>query len=165
MEKIYLEKQILDLFDSYHAYNQEGKLCYEFKGEFSLGGHSISVYDKEHHHIGTINETGLGFTMQCDIYIHHRLIGTVTKRFLSSNFEFKTKGWIVEGDILGWNFVIKDKKNQIIMKVKKLHEYMISDYLLEITHTEDVLLCIMIISAISLLYCTHQIKVNGVKLR
>ena len=67
-----------------------------------------------------VKESPFRFLTQLKVYQGNDYIATIQQKMTL----FKTKmtiqdiGWTIQGDFLGWQYVIKDEKNQTIAEVK-----------------------------------------------
>lgn len=116
-----IRQRIFSWTDSYDVYDENGEARYEVRAEFFSLGHQIHVYDKRTgQEVGSIHEKLFRFLPVFEIVIGGRVQGTVRKElsFLRPRYQVDYRGWDVEGDLLGWDYQVR-QGSRVVMSISK----------------------------------------------
>lgn len=155
--KLLFKQRLFSWFDSYDIYDEAGNSIYTVEGKLSWG-HRLEIYDRHGNNIGTVQEKVLTFLPKFILYLNGQEIGEIRKEltFLKPKFTLDCKGWSVEGNMLEWNYQVRDKNGSTVMIADKEILHWTDTYVLDIEREEDAVLCLMIVLAIDAAKCSEQ---------
>ena len=153
--KLLFKQRFFSWFDSYDIYDEFGNTIFEVNGKMSWG-HLLNIYDIKGNLVGTVKEKIFTFLPKFEIYDKDRYLGNVKKEFtfLRDKYYLDFNDWKVNGDILGWNYNVVDRKNNLIMKSSKEIFNFTDTYILDIADENNILYCLMIVLAIDAAKCS-----------
>lgn len=149
MMKLLFKQRLFSWFDSYDVFDENGNTVFIVKGELAWG-HCLQIYDAKEQHVGTVKEEVMTLLPKFRMYQGEKYIGDIRKElsFFVPKFSLDCNGWKVEGNFLEWDYVVKDKNEQIIMKANKQLLNWTDTYSIEVYRQEDALYSLMIVLAI-----------------
>lgn len=149
MMKLLFKQRLFSWFDSYDVFDENGNTVFIVKGELAWG-HCLQIYDAKEQHVGTVKEEVMTLLPKFRMYQGEKYIGDIRKElsFFVPKFSLDCNGWNVEGNFLEWDYVVKDKNEQIIMKANKQLLNWTDTYSIEVYRQEDALYSLMIVLAI-----------------
>lgn len=149
MMKLLFKQRLFSWFDSYDVFDENGNTVFIVKGELAWG-HCLQIYDAKEQHVGTVKEEVMTLLPKFRMYQGEKYIGDIRKElsFFVPKFSLDCNGWNVEGNFLEWDYVVKDKNEQIIMKANKQLLNWTDTYSIEVYRQEDALYFLMIVLAI-----------------
>lgn len=144
------KQKIFSWFDSYNVYDEHRNKVFEVKGQLAWG-HVLKIYDSRGKEVGKVDEKIISLTPRFDIIENGKHIGTIQRKLISvmgPAYDIKFKGWKVDGNVLEWNYTIKDSDNRKIAKVSKDLFHLTDTYTLDIVNPADALYVLMFVIAI-----------------
>ncbi|MCD7947923.1 MAG: LURP-one-related family protein [Oscillospiraceae bacterium] len=153
--KLLFRQRIFSWFDSYDIYDEAGNTVFVVKGKLSWG-HRLEIYDAQENHLGTVKEELLTFLSRFALYIGNSYIGCLRKQltFFRPKFTLDCNGWEINGNLMQWDYDVRDPAGRQIMAASKELFRMTDTYVMDIAREEDTLLCLMIVLAIDVAKCT-----------
>ena len=151
--KLIFKQRLLSLLDSYDIYDQFGNTVYTVKGKLSFG-HKLNIMDKNGVHIGTVKQVLLTFLPAFELYANDNYIGKVSKKLtlFKPSYEIDFNGWKVSGNILEWDYVIKDRTGKEVFKLT-------DTYVIDVVNDADALYALMFTLAIDAEKCSRNTNV------
>lgn len=153
--------QILNkLKETYYIYDFERKVRYVIKGELLSLKHHLHVYDATGKtELATVKEQLISvrspFSFDTNpkdfvIAIGGKKIGKVRTKaaFLRHKFDITFNEWTVEGDIIGKNYKVIDKNNNIVMTISQKFSIGHDLYWVDIVNPENEFYCVLILLAL-----------------
>ena len=155
--KLLFKQRFFSWFDSYNIYDENGDIVFEVKGKLSWG-HLLNIYDNKGQLVGIVKEKVLTFLPKFEIYENDKYLGNVKKEFtlIRDKYFLDFKDWKVEGDILGWNYLVVDGQKHTIMETSKKIFNLTDTYILDIPDEKNKLYCLMIVLAIDAAKCSKN---------
>lgn len=148
--KLMFKQKIFSWFDSYNVYDEHRNKVFEVKGQLAWG-HVLKIYDSRGKEVGKVDEKIISLTPRFDIFEKGKHIGSIQRKLISvmgPAYDIKFKGWKVDGNVLEWNYTIKDSNNRKIAKVSKDLLHLTDTYTLDIVNPSDALYVLMFVIAI-----------------
>ena len=107
--QLYLKQRIFTWFDSFDIYHEDGSVAYTVQGQLSWG-HKLEVQDDEGRYLGMVRQRALTFLPQFEMYRGDEYLGCIYREFtiLRSTFTLDFLGWSADGDMLGWDYELRD---------------------------------------------------------
>lgn len=156
--KLYLKQKILSWFDSYNIYDENDEIVYKVKGRLSWG-HLLKIYDNTGNEVGTIKEKIITIMPKFILYNEkNKEIGSISKKItlFKPSYKLSCNDWEIDGNILEWNYKVKDKNKNIIMTAKKKLFKLTDTYEIDIENKKDALLSLMIVLSIDIDKCSNN---------
>lgn len=148
--QLLIKQRIFAWGDTYDIYDENGEPRYFVKGKVFSLGHQIHIYDKQtNEEVGAIKQKLLTFLPKFEIYIGGNLMGTVTREFtfLKPKYHVDFRGWEVDGDFMGWNYVAHKGEYEVLRVTKELMAW--SDtYAIHYTNPADEVPALLLVLAI-----------------
>ncbi len=118
--KMLFKQRLFSWFDSYDIYDEQGNVMFVVKGQLSWG-HCLKIYDTAGRELGTVMEKVLTFLPAFDLYEEERYIGRVKKEFtfFMPKFHLECRDWNITGDILEWDYQVKNNMGATVAMVEK----------------------------------------------
>jgi uncharacterized protein YxjI len=148
--KLLVKEKMLSWLDSYNVYFEDGKKAFEVRGQISWG-RCQKIYDADGKEVGKVDEKIISLTPTYIISSHGKKIGSIKRKLVSligPSYDIDFKGWHVDGNIMEWNYTIKDSKKQVIAKIRKELFNLTDTYSMEISNPNDALYVLMFVIAI-----------------
>lgn len=148
--KLIFKQKMFSWFDSYNVYDEHNNKVFEVKGQLAWG-HVLKIYDSTGKEVGKVDEKIISLTPRFDIIERGKRIGTIQRKLISvlgPSYDIRFKGWKVDGNVLEWNYIIKDSDNNKIARVSKEHFHLTDSYALDIVNPSDALYVLMFVIAI-----------------
>lgn len=158
--KLIFKERLFSWLDSYDVYDENRKKVFEVKGQISWG-HCQKIFDKNGKEVGKINEQIISLTPTFVISSHGKKIGSIRRKmisFMGPSYDINYKGWSVHGNIMEWNYTIKDSNNNKIAKISKELFNLTDTYSIDIVNSNDALSVLMFVIAIDAEKCTREEK-------
>ena len=145
--------------ESFQILGENKEVKYIAKGKLFSSTHMLSVYDKTgKNKLGEVNQKHIAlrspFSMESRpqdfvVKIGNKKIGKIKSRFslTKPKFEFDFNGWVIEGNIIGSKYKIKNGQD-LIMEVDEKLWCGEDTCFLDIFNPDDEVLCLMIALAI-----------------
>ena len=148
--KLIFKQKMFSWFDSYNVYDENNNLVYEVKGQLAWG-HVVKIFDRNGKEVGKVDEKVISLVPKFEIFENGKKIGYIKRKLISvfgPSYDIDFKGWKAEGNILEWNYRIKDEHNNTIAKVSKEFLHLTDTYSLDIANSHDALHVLMFVIAI-----------------
>lgn len=154
--KLLIKQRVFSWTDSYDIYDESGNVRYFVKAKLLAMGHQLRVYDANGNEIGMIKQKLLTFLPAFEIEIGGVTRGRIQRRFsiFSPKYQIDFNGWRVEGDFLGWDYVVYSGSSSI-MRISKQLLHFGDTYVLDIVNPADELMGMMLVIAIDAANCTR----------
>lgn len=157
--KLIFKQRLFSLLDSYDIYDQFGNTVYTVKGKLSWG-HKLHIMDKNGVHIGTVKQVWLTFLPAFELYENDNYIGRVVKNWHFLNVLRNCfNGWKVSGNILEWDYVIKDRTGKKVAVISKEVFKLTDTYVIDVVNDADALYALMFTLAIDAEKCSRNTNV------
>jgi uncharacterized protein YxjI len=155
--KLLFRQRIFSWFDSYDIYDEDGNTIFIVKGQLAWG-HCLKIYDTTGREIGMVREKIVTLLPKFDLYVEGRRIGRVKKNLtlFSPSFTLDFNGWKAKGNIVEWDYKIKDKDGNLIAKVSKELLSLTDTYVLDIPNPADALYVLMFALAMDAEKCSRD---------
>ena len=140
-----IKKKYFSLRGRYEILDENDGIAYIIQGKFSMPKR-FEIIDEQGNAVGEMRSKFFDIMPTFILYIDGEEIGRVKKQitFFKRTFDVDCKGWSVEGDILGWDYVIVDEKGNKIATLSKKILSLVDYYVMDIVNPEDALAVIMI---------------------
>lgn len=154
--QLYLKQRIFTWFDSFDIYHEDGSVAYTVQGQLSWG-HKLEVLDAEGRYLGMVRERVMTFLPQFEMYQGDEYLGCIYKEFafLRSRFTLDYQGWSLDGDILGWDYELRDMQGRTVATIAKELWRLGDTYVLDIERPEDAFYVVMAVLAIDCSRCRN----------
>ncbi|WP_099204433.1 LURP-one-related/scramblase family protein [Scatolibacter rhodanostii] len=155
--KLLFKQRLFSWFDSYDIYDEAGNVAFVVKGRLSWG-HLLEIYDAAGYHIGTLKEEIFHFMPRFSMYFGDQYVGQIRKEFtfFKPSFQLDCNGWQVSGDLFSWNYQVYEPSGNIVMSAEKQIFNWTDTYVIDIAHTENALISLMIVLAIDAANCEKR---------
>lgn len=155
--KLLFKQRFFSWFDSYDIYNERGETVFTVEGQLSWG-HRLHILDKNGNHIGTVKQVVLTFMPEFELYVGEALIGAVKKKFklFAPEYAIDTKGWLIEGNFLEWDYSIRDASGRCVAKIDKELWNFTDTYTIDVENEGDALCALMVTLAIDAEKCSRN---------
>ena len=158
--KLIFKQRLFSWLDSYDIYDQFGNTVYTVKGKLSWG-HKLHIMDKNGVHIVTVKQVLLTFLPAFELYANDNYIGKVSKKLtlFKPSYEIDFNGWKVSGNILEWDYVIKDRTGKKVAVISKEVFKLTDTYVIDVVNDADALYALMFTLAIDAEKCSRNTNV------
>ncbi|MGH2082839.1 LURP-one-related/scramblase family protein [Aerococcus urinaeequi] len=119
--KLYMKQKLFSLEQDFNIYDHNQIPLFRVSGKLFSVGRQLRIYDAlTDEELAYVKESPFRFLTHLKVYKGNDYIATIQQKMTL----FKTKmtiqdiGWTIQGDFLGWQYVITDEKNQTIAEVK-----------------------------------------------
>lgn len=119
--KLYMKQKLFSLKQDFNIYDHNQTPLFRVSSKLFSVGRQLRIYDDlTNEELAYVKESPFRFLTQLKVYKGDDYIATIQQKMTL----FKTKmtiediGWSIQGDFLGWQYVITDEKNQTIAEVK-----------------------------------------------
>ncbi|MGH2079951.1 LURP-one-related/scramblase family protein [Aerococcus urinaeequi] len=119
--KLYMKQKLFSLKQDFNIYDHNQIPLFRVSGKLFSVGRQLRIYDAlTDEELAYVKESPFRFLTHLKVYKGNDYIATIQQKMTL----FKTKmtiqdiGWTIQGDFLGWQYVIKNEKNQTIAEVK-----------------------------------------------
>lgn len=156
--KLIFKQRMFSWLDSYDVYDENRNKVFQVKGELALS-HSLKIIDANGHEVGHVREKIISLTPQFEIQENGKHIGSIKRKLVSMfgpKYDIDFKGWKVDGNILEWDYKIKDKSGNLIATVSKEVFHLTDTYALNIVNSQDALYVLMFAIAIDAEKCSRD---------
>ena len=145
--------------ESFQVFDENKDVKYIVKGKLFSSTHKLTVFDKTgKNKLGEVNEKRIALRSPLSLESHpkdfivklgDKKIGKIKSRysFAKPKFEFDFNGWIIEGNIIGSKYKIRDGQ-EIVMEVYEKIWFGEDTYFVDIVNPDNEVLCLMIALAI-----------------
>ena len=156
--QLLIKQRIFSWGDSYDVYDETGEARYFVKGKVFSLGHQIHVFDKKTgQEVGAIKQRLLTWLPKFDIMINGNVVGTICREFtlFRPKYHVDFRGWEVDGDFLGWNYVARRGDFEVLRVSKELFAW--SDtYAIHYTNPADEVPALLLVLAIDAVNCSKE---------
>ena len=156
--QLLIKQRIFSWGDSYDVYDENGEARYFIKGKVFSLGHQIHIFDKKSgQEVGAIREKIFTFLPKFEIVMDGCVVGTISREFtlLKPRYHVDFRGWTVEGDFLGWNYVACRGDYEVLRATKELFNW--SDtYAIHYTNPADEIPALLLVLAIDAVNCSKN---------
>lgn len=153
--KLLFKQRFFSWFDSYDIYDSSGNTAFVVRGRLAWG-HMLEIYDKDNRYLGMVKERVLTFLPRFELYIGERYMGQIIKEFtfFIPVFTLECNDWVVKGDLLQWDYEVRDGSGRTVMTASKELFNLTDTYAIEVADPQDALLSLMIVLAIDAAKCS-----------
>ncbi|KAF3299763.1 hypothetical protein FPV24_07540 [Carnobacterium sp. PL24RED07] len=116
-----MKQKLFSLKQDFNIYDHNQTPLFRVSGKLFSVGRQLRIYDAlTNEELAYVKESPFRFLTHLKVYKGNDYIATIQQKMTL----FKTKmtiediGWTIQGDFLGWQYVITDEKNQTITEVK-----------------------------------------------
>ena len=155
--KLLFKQKFFSWFDSYNIFDENNNTVYQVQGKLDWG-HRLHIHDAQGRHIGTVREKVLTFLPKFELYINEKYVGEIKREltFLTPKYNLDCQGWKVSGNIMGWNYEVRDMSNRLIMTADKELFNLTDTYTITIADPNHALYSLMIVLAIDAANCSNS---------
>lgn len=155
--RLLIKQRIMTFRDAYDVYDENREKKYYVKGEMFSIGHKLHVYDNNRKEVGLVRQKFLTVTPSFHIYIHGEKVGHVQKKItlFHPKYTVDYKKWTVDGDLMEWNYTVKNGRRKIASVSKKLLHWG-DTYVIDIENPHDELSVLMLAIAIDAANCEEE---------
>lgn len=156
--RLLIKQRVFSWSDTYDVYNQYGEARYYVKAELFSFGHQIHVYDKRSgREVGSIHQKLLTILPKFEIVIDGIPSGEIHRdfTFFKPRYRVDFCDWEVEGDMLGWDYRVYQKGQQVLAVTKELFHWG-DTYVLEFSNAGDEIPALLLTIAIDAANCGHD---------
>lgn len=155
--KLLIKQRVFSWTDTYDIYDEAGEVKYFVKAELMSLGHRLHVYDRFGQEIGLIKEKVLTFLPSFEVEANGKTIGRIQKKFtlLHPRYEVDFQGWMVEGDMMGWNYDVYSENGYILHISKQLLQWG-DTYVLDFVNPQDEWMALLLVLAIDAANCSDN---------
>ena len=155
--KLLFKQRAFSWLDSYDIYDEAGNVAYVVKGAVAWG-HLLRIYDAKGNKLGYIQEQIFKMLPKFEMYIGDNLIGTINREFtfITPKYNIECKGWQVEGDWFGWDYMILDVHGELVATITKEIFNFTDTYSIDVKRSSDALYALMLVLAIDAEKCSRR---------
>ena len=155
--RLLFKQRFFSWLDSYDIYDEDGKTVFTVEGQLSIG-HCLHVLNAHGEHVATLQQKILSLMPKFYVYENNEHVGTISREFtfFFPSYHIDYKGWSVEGDMMEWDYEIKDASGQIVASVSKELFKLTDTYVIDVADPEDALAALMLVLAIDAEKCSRK---------
>ena len=155
--KLLFKQRAFSWLDNYDVYDEDGNTVYVVKGAVAWG-HLLRIYDAKGNKLGHIQEQIFKMLPKFEMYIGDSLIGTINREFtlFMPRYNIECKGWQVEGDWFGWDYMILDVHGELVATITKEIFNFTDTYSIDVKRSSDALCALMLVLAIDAEKCSRR---------
>ena len=155
--KLLFKQRAFSWLDNYDIYDEDGNTVYVVKGAVAWG-HLLRIYDAKGNKLGHIQEQIFKMLPKFEMYIGDNLIGTINREFtlFTPRYNIECKGWQVEGDWFGWDYMILDVHGELVATITKEIFNFTDTYSIDVKRSSDALCALMLVLAIDAEKCSRR---------
>lgn len=119
--KLYMKQKLFSLKQDFNIYDHNQTPLFRVSGKLFSVGRQLRIYDAlTDEKLAYVKELPFRFLTQLKVYRGNVYVATIQQKmsFFKTKMVIQDIGWTIEGDFLGWHYVIKDEQNQTIAEVK-----------------------------------------------
>ncbi len=157
--KLLIKQRYFSWTDRYDVYDDKKNKKYQVKGDMISIGHRLHVYDSNGKEVGLVREQIVKLLPCFNIYIDGEKVGAVQKKIsvLHQKYEVDYKKWDVDGDMIGWNYTVKNGRKRIA-KISKEFLHWGDTYCINVEDEKDALVVLLLVIAIDAANCSQEHK-------
>ncbi len=154
--QLLLRQRLFSWLDSYDLYDEAGRTVFSVKGEPALG-HLLRIYDANGHEVGYIRQKLFSWLPKFEMYRGEHFLGSIQRKFTLFNPRYSIDycSWQAEGDLLEWDYSIRDSAGQEIAAVSKELLHLTDTYVIDVHDPRDALCVLMLVLAIDAENCSR----------
>ena len=155
--KLLFKQRLFSWFDSYDIYDEAGQTLYVVKGELSWG-HCLRIFDDQGRDLGMVKEKVLTLLPKFELYQSGQYVGCISKEFtfFKPRYNIEGIGWQVEGDIMEWDYQIRNTSGQYVAAVSKQIFNWTDTYVIDVGDPQNALPALMLVLAIDAEKCSRN---------
>ena len=155
--KLLFKQRMFSWFDSYDIYDEAGRVVYTVKGELSWG-HLLRIYDRYGNEVGCVKERVLTWLPKFEMYSKNEYLGCIKKEFtfFIPKFTIDFNGWQVDGDLMEWDYDIRNAYGIGIASVSKQLFNWTDTYVIDVPDPDNALYALMLVLAIDAEKCSRR---------
>lgn len=155
--RLLIKQKVFALTDSYNVYDERGERRYTVEAALLALRHKLTIRDARGREVGEVREHLISFLPVFDVSVQGRRLGTVQRKLslLHPKYEVDYLGWRCEGDVMGWNYEVREGRRVVCTIHKELLHWG-DTYVLDIRDPQDELAALMLVIAIDAANCTAQ---------
>ena len=149
--KLFLEEKFFSLWGgSYNVYHEDRSVAYTVQGQPSLVRRKLTICDAQGNEAGMLQTKIISFFPAYTIWKNGQEIGKVQKKFslFTPKFEVNFKDWHVEGNLMGWNYKIYDRQDQVVAAIDQQIWNFTEHFVIDCDNDADALDVLMLTLAI-----------------
>ena len=153
--QLLIKQRIFAWSDTYDVYDETGEPRYFVKGKVFSLGHQIHVFDKKTGiEVGAIKQRLLTLLPKFDILINGNVVGTISREFtfFKPKYHVDFRGWEVDGDFMGWNYVAR-RGDYEVLRVSKAILTWSDTYGIQYMNPADEIPALLLVLAIDAVNC------------
>jgi len=155
--KLLFKQRIFSWLDSYDVFDEQGEIMFTVRGQLGWG-HCLRITDAMGRHVGTIQEEILSLLPRFDIYFGDRLLGSIRREFtfFKSKFTLDMNDWTIDGNLLEWDYSIRDGAGRTAATISKQLFNWSDTYAIDVPDPADAIPALMVVLAIDAEKCSRN---------
>ena len=155
--KLLFKQRFFSWFDSYDIYDESGETVFTVRGELSWG-HLLRIYDRYGNEVGCVKERVLTWLPKFEMYSKNEYLGCIKKEFtfFIPKFTIDFNGWQVDGDLMEWDYDIRNAYGTGIASVSKQLFNWTDTYVIDVLDPDNALYALMLVLAIDAEKCSRR---------
>ena len=155
--KLLFKQRFFSWFDSYDIYDESGETVFTVRGELSWG-HLLRIYDRYGNEVGCVKERVLTWLPKFEMYSKNEYLGCIKKEFtfFIPKFTIDFNGWQVDGDLMEWDYDIRNAYGTGIASVSKQLFNWTDTYVIDVPDPDNALYALMLVLAIDAEKCSRR---------
>lgn len=143
--KLCIRQRVFSWLDTYDVTSEEGVTFFTIRGEFAVFYHRLHVINNYGQEVATLEERVFTFRKHYYIDIPGQQSGDLVKEwtFVQPRYFLDFLPWTIEGDIFGWDYVIRNGDTEVESISKQLFTWG-DTYVIDVANPKDALLCLLI---------------------
>lgn len=154
--RLLIKQRLFSWFDSYDIYDEVNRPVYTVKGQ-PAWGHCFKIFGVNGEELGTVKEKLFSFRPKFELYVGNAYVGCIKKEFVffKHKFSIDFNGWQIDGNLLGWDYTVRDRFGRCIATVSK--ELAFTDtYVIDVADSANALCVLMLVLAIDADKCNNN---------
>ena len=155
--KLLFKQRFFSWFDSHDIYDESGETVFTVRGELSWG-HLLRIYDRYGNEVGCVKERVLTWLPKFEMYSKNEYLGCIKKEFtfFIPKFTIDFNGWQVDGDLMEWDYDIRNAYGTGIASVSKQLFNWTDTYVIDVLDPDNALYALMLVLAIDAEKCSRR---------
>jgi uncharacterized protein YxjI len=148
--KLYIKQKVFSWTDKFNIADENGSTRYYAEGELFSWGKKLHIYNHTGREVAFIRQKVMSWLPRYFVEIGGVTVATVVKEFTFFRQSYRVEGppWHMEGDFWAHDYVMYDKSNNEVMRMRKAWFTWGDSYELEIHNPDNELLCLSVALAV-----------------
>ena len=152
-----IKKKLLSWSDTFNILDDNGSIVFTVVSDILSLVRTFKVFDINNSEVGLIKRKIISFLPTFSIEKNGAQVGYIKKlaTAFKPKYEIDYRGYTIEGDLYGWDYLVKNNLGKIIAKVTKEHFHLTYTYKIEVlSNAKDIMDLILFIVAI------YELQIN-----